>query len=311
MTTNMTLKQVRIIDPVLSAVAVGYSNPAFIGQEILPAVPVFAAGGQIISFGKEAFLAYNLRRAPGGKVKRVALGYAGLPYALVQDALEIPIPFEHQRDAAAVLSLNLQSRATKKAMEIAKKSLEYDIATLVTTAANYAGTNKVTLAGGTKWSSGTGTPVTDFDVGREAVRSQVGVYPNTAWFSPVAWTAFKNNAQLVDRFKYTNTKGGVTPDMVKDVLQVDKIVIGAAVTASDAGVMSDLWGNNAGLAYVPTAPEDADTPGFGFTYTMDGHPLAEEPYYDHGHKSWIVPVTYERNPVLAAANAGYLFTNPN
>jgi hypothetical protein len=311
MTTNMTLKQVRVIDPVLSTVAVGYSNAAFIGQSILPRVPVYAAGGQIITFGKEAFLAYNLRRAPGARTKRISLGYAGAAYALVQDALEVPIPFEHQRDANAVLGLNLQARATRKGMEIATKSLEVDIATLVTTAGNYASSNKVALSSGTKWSADTGKPVTDFDTGREAIRSQVGVYPNTAWFSPVAWNAFKNNTQVGDRFKYTNADGVITPDMVKDLIGVSQILIGQAVQMNDAGTMSDIWGNNAGLAYVPPAPEDADTPGFGFTYTMDGDPRVEEPYWDPAAKSWVVPVTYERAPVLAAAAAGYLIQNPN
>ncbi|MBK8157982.1 MAG: major capsid protein [Rhodospirillaceae bacterium] len=307
----MSLRQVRVIDPVLSSVAIGYSNPAFMVPLILPRVPVFAAGGQIIEFGKEAFLSYNLRRAPGGGTKRVALGYTGKPYALVQDALEIPIPFEHQRDAEAVVGINLQTNATKKGMSIALKSLEVEGATLVTTLATYAASNRVTLAGGTKWSAGTGVPVTDFDTGREAIRSQCGVYPNTAWFSPVAWNAFKNNPQVVDRFKYTNPDGMVSPEMAKGILQVDNVYVGAAISMTDAGVASDIWGNNAGLCYVPPVPEDADTPGFGFTYAMDGDPRVEEIYADRPNKSWIVPVTYERAPVIAAASAGYLFQSPN
>lgn len=311
MTQNMNLRQARVIDPVLSTVALGYSNQAFIGQALFPRVPVYAAGGQVIEFGKEAFLNYNLRRAPGSATKRISLGYAGKPYAVFQDALEIPIPFEHQRDAAAVVGINLQTNATKKGMQIALKSLEVEAATLAITAANYDASNKVALAGGTKWSSGTGVPVTDFDTGREAIRSQCGIYPNTAWFSAVAWNAFKNNAQIAERFKYTNADGVVTPDMVKDVLQVEKIVVGAGISMTDAGVASDIWGNNAGLAYVPPSPEDADTPSFGFTYTMDGDPRVEEIYWDHSAKSWVVPITYERAPVITAKAAGYLIQTPN
>ena len=311
MTTNMSLRQVRMIDPVLSSVALGYSNQSFIGHAIFPRVPVYAAGGQIIEFGKEAFLNYNLRRAPGGDTKRISLGYAGKPYALFQDALEIPIPFEHQRDAAAVVGINLQTNATKKGMQIILKSHEVEAAALATSAANYDASNKLALAAGTKWSANTGLPVNDFDSGREAIRSQCGIYPNTAWFSAVAWNAFKNNAQLAERFKYTNADGVVTPDMVKDVLQVSEIVIGAGITMSDQGTTSDIWGNNAGLCYVPPSPEDADTPAFGFTYTMDGDPRVEEIYWDQKAKSWVVPITHERAPVITAKSAGFLFQSPN
>ena len=67
---------VRVIDPILSNVVQGYSNMDLVGKNLFPNVPVFASGGQIIEFGKEAFKLYNARRAPGGKTSRIQMGYS-------------------------------------------------------------------------------------------------------------------------------------------------------------------------------------------------------------------------------------------
>ena len=78
----------------------GYGDPEFMDHHLFPLVPSPAFGARVIKFGKEQFLQYNLRRAPGGKKARVQLGYADEPIALVQDALEGKVPREFLRDAA-------------------------------------------------------------------------------------------------------------------------------------------------------------------------------------------------------------------
>ena len=82
--------------------------------------------------------------------------------------------------------------------------------------------------------------------------------------------------------------------------------------ALDDDTFSDIWGNNAVLAYVaPEGMAAVPTPSYGYTYTMEGHPLVEQPYWENGSKSWIYGTTMERSPVLTGMAAGYLFQNPN
>jgi hypothetical protein len=59
---QMSGSQVRVVDPVLTEVARGYSNPAFVGSGLFPYVPVGVRGGKIVQFGKEAFRLYNTAR---------------------------------------------------------------------------------------------------------------------------------------------------------------------------------------------------------------------------------------------------------
>lgn len=299
----------RIIDPILSNVAQGYRNAEFVGNVLFPRVPVFASGGQIIEFGKEAFFNYNLRRTPGGATKRIQFGYLGKPFALLQDSVEIPVPREHMRDATAVPGIDLGTRAVSLAMKVALKSLEVDQAALATNAANYDAAHKLALAGVTKWSAATGTPTNDINTAREAIRASVGIYPNTVLLSAVAFNAAINNPNVVSRFQYTSTDV-ITEDMLAKLWNVEKVVVGKAISMTDVGVASDIWGNNVILAYTNLGSQNAEEPSFGYTYTMEGNPLVEQAYWDAATKSWIYPVNFERVPVLSGITSAFLIQNP-
>lgn len=307
--TTLTNQGARVIDPILTNVAQGYRNSDFVGNVLFPRVPVMASGGQIIEFGKEAFYQYNLRRAPGGRTQRINFGYLGKPFSLLQDSVEVPVPREHLRDAAVVPGINMGNRAVGLGMKVVTKSLETDQAALATTAGNYDANHKLALAGATKWSVATGTPTADINTAREAIRSSVGVYPNVALLSAVAFNAAINNPNVLSRFQYTSSDV-VTEEMLAKLWNLDKVVVGKAIGMTDANVASDIWGNNAVLAYVNLGSENAEEPSYGYTYAMEGNPLVEQPYWDASTKSWIYPVNYERAPVLSGITSGFLIQTP-
>lgn len=304
----LSTNQVRVIDPILTTVVQGYKHPERVGHHLFPGVPVQISGGQVMEFGKESFKLYNARRAPGGTTKRIQFGYLGKPFSLVQDSLEAPVPREFVRDAS-VPGINLGSRAVNTVMQSLTLTLENDQAALAINAANYDASHKVALAGTAKWSDPAGKPMTDIDAGREAIRSTVGIYPNVLLLSATAFNALKNNPSITDRFKYTNA-GAITEDMLARLLSVAKVVVGSAISFNDAGVSTDIWGNNAVLAYVPASPSGMEEPSYGYTYTMEGNPLVEVPYYDNTNKSWVYGVNYERVPVLSGITSGYLIQTP-
>ncbi len=305
----MSPSQVRVIDPILSNIAQGYRHAEHVGQTLFPQVPVQVSGGQILEFGKESFKLYMARRAPGAATKRISIGYMGKPFTLVQDSLEAQVPIEYQRDASRIPGVDLAQRSVSGALRALSLTLEHDHAALATNANNYDANHKVALTGTDKWSDSGSDPAATIDTGREAVRSSVGIYPNTLLLSAPAFNAIKNHTQVIDRFKYTS-RDSVTPDMLAALWDLEKVVVGKAVAFSDAGANIDIWGNNAILAYVPAKSSGMEDPSFGYTYTMQGNPLVEKPYYDNNAKSWIYPVTYERVPVLTGILSGYLIQNP-
>jgi len=307
---------VRVIDPILSNVVQGYANMDLVGKSLFPIVPVYASGGQIIEFGKEAFKLYNARRAPGGKTNRIQMGYLGKPFSLVQDSLEAMIPREYIRDAKAVPGIDLASRAVNVTMNSLQLQLEVDQAALATTVGNYATGSYVSMAGSTQWSNvsaslSTANPLADIDVGREKIRTLTGTYPNVLLLSAKAFNAVKNNTNIIPRIQYASNIQAdatqITPDMLAGLFNVKKVVVGRAIYFNDANVSTDIWGNDAVLAYVPEGSQSIEEPSFGYTYTMDGNPLVEEPYWDGNAKSWVYGVNFERAPVLSGIAAGYLF----
>lgn len=311
MTTQQTLAAARVIDPVLTTVANGYRHPEYVGFSLFPAVPVTQTGGQVLQFGKEDFRLVNTKRAPGGNIKRVQYGHLGVPFALENHALAGVVPMELQRDAKAVLGVDLASRATRRTLKTNQLQLEYSQAQIATNAANYAASNKIALTGASKWSDPSSNPIAQVETAKEAIRAKCGVRPNVFVIAAVAFAALRTNPAVLDKIKYS-AKGVVTTDLLAELFGVKKVVVGDAIYAAGASDdFTDVWGNNAVLAYVPEGDLAAmDEPSYGYTYTMEGQPVVYEAYYDKDTLSWVIPVQYERVAVLSGVTCGYLFQTP-
>lgn len=187
--------------------------------------------------------------------------------------------------------------------------LEYEQGVMATDATQYDANHKIALSGTSKWSDPSCVITPTIDTYREAIRSTVGIYPNVMVLSAQAFNAAKNNPSILDKFKYTSSDS-VSADMLAKLWNLNKVVVGEAVTADDAGNMTDIWGNNAVLAYVPATPTALEEPSYGYTYTMEGHPLVEEAYYDNSAKAWVYGVGFERIPVLSGITSGFLVQTP-
>lgn len=308
---QMTPSAARVIDPILTEVARGYSNSAMVGSALFPAVPVGQRGGKIIQFSKEAFRAYNTGRSPGADTKRVQFGYSSGSYALEQHALEGVVPFELMEEANAVPGIDLGSGAVQMVQDIIALRLEKAQATIATTAGTYAVANKTTLAGTAQWSdytNGASHPIANIETAKEAIRAKIGRYPNTIVMGASVMSALKHHPDIVERIKYTG-RDVATADLLASLFGVQRVLSGDAVSASDKDVMTDVWGKFVVVAYTEVGGiASMGRPSYGYTYQLRGYPMVEQAYQDRNAKSWIYPVTDECQPVIAGAEAGYLIS---
>lgn len=300
-------QQIRVIDPVLSNVVQGYRNPELVGYSLFPPVPVAASGGQIIEFGKESFTLFASQRAPGGSTLSVSFGYQGKPYALENHSLEGLVPREYLRDGMVVPGIDLGERAVRLVMKSLLLGLENQQATLARAAASYPSTNKVNVASAPWTDKVNGNPSQDIETAKNAVRSQVGIEPNTVVLSAKAFAAAKVHPLIIDRFKYTG-RDAIAADMLASIWDVATVKIGRAMVFA-GGAMSDVWGGDVVVAYVPQSTSGQEEPSYGYTYEMIGHPMVEEARYEGNQKSWMYPVTHERAPVITGITSGYLIQN--
>jgi len=310
MSTQMTPGAARVVDPILTTAAQGYKNNEFVGDLLFPVVPVDQRGGKIITFGREDFELYGTARAPGAATKRVQFGYAGGNYALEDHSLEGVAPTENMQEAAAVPGIDLGRVTVMKTQNIIALRKEKAQADLATTAANYAVGNKVTLAGAAQWSdySGTSDPSADVETAKEAIRAKVGRRPNTAVIGPAVMAKLRYHPKLLDRIRYTG-RDSITEEILAALWGLKRVAVGDAVYLTNAGAQADVWGKFVVLGFTELGSlADMGLPSYGYTYQLRGHPFVEVPYYDRNPKSWIYPVTDSLQPVIAAANAGYLIS---
>ena len=305
--TQMTPGQARVVDPVLSTVARGYKDQRFVYLNLFPEVSVGARGGKIISFGKEEFQLYNTQRAPGARTKRVQFGYSGENYSLEQHALEGLVADEIREEAAnAAPGINLASLEINKTQRIIHRTAEKFAADQSTDPANYAAGNKITLSGTDKWSDPNADVLGQMDDGKDAISDGIGLDPNTLVLSQSGYRALRRSKQIKDQFKYTGSRS-ITLEMLQEFFDIENIVVGKA-RYHDGTQFQYMWGNAAVLAYVETQGlASMGSPSYGYTYRLRGYPAVNQPYYDNNSKSWVYPVTDERKPVIAGADAGYLF----
>jgi len=305
-------QQGRVIDPILTTFARGYLQNDLISSLIFPEVDVPVSGGQVITFGKEAFMLYDTQRVPGGSTTRIEISYNGQPYALENHALEVPVPDELGRDAMIVPGIDLAQESLGVALDAIMLRREYQAVQLASNAANYAASNKLALSGVTQWSNAASTPKNDLVTAKAAIRAATGKFPNVAVLPPGGIAKLDNHALIRDRLKFTSSDS-VNADMLARYFEVDKVVECNAVYATSANAnMSDVWGNNVLFAYVAPArgtARSARTPSFGYTYRLRGHPFVKVPYRDENRESWVYGVHYERAPVIAGAGAGFLLQN--
>jgi len=316
----MTPEQIRLKqNPILTSLLLGMGQGTFVAQALFPRLPQTLSSVMLAKLGNERLRRYNLRRAPGAPTKRIDIKYDGQVYTVNQYSVEVPIPREliRESDESRRLNvgnyLNISRIAMTTASDVLNLDYELDAAALATNAATYANGHSLALAGGAKWSADTGTPKTDVDGASNMIRKKVGKRPNTLVLSADAFTALKSNKEIRG-YLPANQMGAATIDQLKTILEVRDIVVGDAIWVGADDKSSDVWGNSAILAYVPSISGNGGDislaePAFGFTNVMEGHPFAESPYYENNSKSWIYGATYERLPNIAYPEAAFLFTN--
>lgn len=309
MSGQQTPAQTRVIDPILSQHARGYRQAGLIARVLFPIAFVSAYGGQVIQFGKESFRTYSSKRAPGTATKRIRFGYSGSPYAIVPRALEATVPRESGVDAAAVPGINLASRSVNTVLRVLDLEHEVESAGIATNASNYDSDHKITLTGTDRWTHPSSSdPIDDVMNAREAIRKTIGMYPNTMAISATALNALKKHEDLIGRTSNAALRK-VTLDTLREVFEIDNIVVGAATVANESDVLGDVWGDDVVLAYT-AAGSDAgannEEPAYGYTYAIEGMPLVEQPYWEHNSKSWVYGVSSDMTPVLSGMTAAYL-----
>jgi hypothetical protein len=301
---QMTPAATRMVDPVVTQLATAYRNEGFVGMQLFPRVQVATRAGKIPVFDNESWRLVNTKHAPGAQIPEVQVSYGTASYSIIDRILNAKVPVELAQEAE-VPGFNLRAISLQRVQDVVGLEIEVEQANLARNAANYDSAHKVTLAGATRWTQSTATPINDVKAAKIAIRQSTGSNPNTLILSEAAFNALTLHQSFVDRVKYTSS-GSVDVTLIAKLFGVPNIFIASAAVKADDGTVSDVWGTDAVLAYVPKGGTYL-TPSFGYTYYIAGYPYAGPAWWDGKTNSWLQGWFDTEEPVLTGMTSGYLF----
>lgn len=305
----MNAAQVRVVDPILTEHARGYTNAEMVGRFLFPTVDMPTRAAKRIEFDRTSFRRRRTRRAPGTRIAQLEFGYEGKQVNLHQEALQAITPIEHQEEAMQVPGFDLQSMSVDLVLAVIALEKEIQQANVARTAASYAAANKAALAGDDKWSDPDSDPKSQVFDAKEVIRQRIGRRPNTLLCAGSVTSDLGKHPKILEHFKHTNSSA-ISIAMLASYFDIDTVVSGDAIYDTDDDTTVDVWGGDVILAYVP--PEGArqmPMPSYGYTYQLRGHPFVEPVAWDKDVRSWTNNVLDEFSPEMVGADAGFLFQN--
>lgn len=301
------LSKLRVQDPVLTNLALGYHNLDLIGEHLMPVVEIDKEAGKIPTFGRLAFRLTSTVRELRGKSNRLDPEDIGsIDVALDENDVEFPIDYREESEAF----FSLQHFAVNTTQDVIALGREKKIADLAQNEANYETGNKVVLSGTSKFSDKSSDPFKVIGNGITAIKRATGRKPNVCVIAADVWALLKEHPTVLDKIK--NVQVALIDEATfAKLINVEKVVIGEAVyeDTADNNAIKDIWTDSVILAYVPRSSGEKKgsiyEPSYGYTVRRKGG-LFVDTYDENGGKVQVVRTTDIHRPHLVGKPAGYL-----
>lgn len=310
------LKGKRVVDPVLTSVARGYKNAAFIGDQLFPVVHMEKEGAKVPTFGKGVFAVYETKRAVGADSNiMIREKQDTMDILLDEHDLAAPVDYREQHESM----FNEEAKAARRVTHGIELRREIYAAKMAQDPKIYLTNAVKKIATGEGWGEldKEGKPKADplriIEAGMEVVRENIGLRPNVITIGASAMALLRFHPALQQAIG-ANERKRITDDILKDLFQVDKVLIGAPRAYTEDGkTVSDLWADNVMLHYITGPQADGDSadehePSFGYTFRRNGMPLIDK-FDSVGGKVVNVRYTDIYKVAVVGSDAGYLITN--
>lgn len=259
------------VDSLLTNIAIGYTNLAYIADSIFPVVPVNKRSDLIPVYDQSHWFRDEARvRAPATKSEGGGWSITTDNYYAHRYSYRSEIPDEVRDNADS--PWNLDSDATTFVMDKIGMRKEVQWA-----AANFkTGVWFDDETGGTDfdaWSNyDESQPFIDMLTYMDEIEGRIGREANTLVIGKSVWNALKWHPDLIETIKYTQ-RGIPTEELFLSATGIQRLLIGRAIytttpegTAEASVTYSRIWGPHALLVHVPSSPS-LMTPAAGYTFT--------------------------------------------
>jgi hypothetical protein len=235
------IDELRMIDPVLTTVAQGYTNSNLVAEALFPTIQVSKLKGKIPVFGKEAFLIRDTYRAIKAQSNRIPPSdIEFITFETKERDIEISIDYIEEEESPDFS--RYEQRITKELVDILQLGREKEAADLVQNTDNfnedliYEVTENQAFDDYTK----NADPILIIRNSAAKMRSLIARYPNTMVIGDKCYQALINHPKLLERVKYSGISK-VSKNILSELTDIPNVFVGSAVY-SDDGVNSAMSG---------------------------------------------------------------------
>lgn len=309
--SNTRMDNLRMVDPVLTTIAHGYTNEALIYNEIFPEVQVSKLKGKIPIFGKDAFILRDTLRAARAESNRIAPSDLELVEFETQERdIETAVDYLEEEESADFF--NYEQHVTKELSDILQLGKEKSAADIVQNPNNFASDLKLEITSEFAFdnSSSSSNPIELIRDAINSLRLKIGRYPNTMIIGHSTYMAMMNHQKLVELAQYVS-KTTIDTKFISSIFDIQHVHIGKSVYSNDGEGFQDIWQDNIVLAYVDKSKKKSEyNPSFGYTFQREGMPEVDT-YFENGGKVKIIRCTDNYTQKITGSEAAFLIYNTN
>lgn len=265
-----------VVDPVLTAIAIGYTNPAhtLIADQVLPRVPVLSEQFKWTEYPlEEGFTVPDSEVGRKGRVESVEFSGTERDSSTTDYGLESPIPNSDITAAAAARAQNRsiydpEARAAEGVTNLVQLGREIRVAGLIHNPNSYAASRRQTLSGTSQLSDyANSDPI---GVLMAALDGTLVFRANTLVFGQPVWSKLRSHPKLVNAVKGNLTDQGViTRQQLADLLEIKQVLVGEAflntAKKGQSATLSRVWGKHVAALHIDPAANTDNGITFGMT----------------------------------------------
>ena len=303
------------VDAILTNMSVAYMQEAyaFVASRAFPQVNVQKQSDKYFTYSQGDFFRDQVQlRADGTQSAGTGYALSTATYSCDVYALHKDIGDQVRANSDVPLDPDMDATRFLTQQMLIRQEVEW-ASTAFTT--GIWGTDSTP---GTLWSAANSTPIADVEAGKNTVLTNTGYVPNTMIMSYKVFSALMDNADIVDRIKYTS-QDSVTEDLLARLFNVDRVLIMAGTynTAAEGATdsFSQIGDRDALLCYTPTNP-GLMVPSAGYTMVWSGLSAgmgtssAISRFRMEAEKADRIEIEAAWDTKIVSSALGYFFSNP-
>ena len=303
------------VDAILTNMSVAYMQEAyaFVASRAFPQVSVQKQSDKYFTYSQADFFRDQVQlRADGTQSAGTGYSLSTATYSAEVYALHKDIGDQVRANSDVPLDPDMDATRFLTQQMLIRQEVEWAAAAFTT---GIWGTDSTP---GTLWSAANSTPIADVEAGKNTVLTNTGYVPNTLIMSYKVFSALMDNADNVDRIKYT-TQDSVSADLLARLFNVDRVLIMAGTynTAAEGATASysQVGDRDALLCYTPAIP-GLMQPSAGYTMVWSGLSAgmgtssAISRFRMEAEKADRIEIEAAWDTKIVSSALGYFFSNP-